>query len=72
MTVNDRRPNFRDHDGRLFLVRCFACTPEYGRENWALAVATGRCCWCGWPDPADDTPADPPTTPVPADKGDAT
>lgn len=33
----DQRPNFRDKEGRLFLVRCFACGGEYGRENWAPA-----------------------------------
>ncbi len=43
----DRPPNFRD-DGQLFLVRCFACAPEHGRENWAPAVASGTCAWCGW------------------------
>jgi hypothetical protein len=30
--------------GSLGLTRCPACE----RENWALAVATGQCCWCGW------------------------
>lgn len=43
----DRRPNFRT-DGKLFLVRCFNCDPEAGRENWAPAVASGQCAWCGW------------------------
>jgi len=37
-------PNFRDEDGKLYVVRC----PECKRENYALAVAGGRCCWCGW------------------------
>jgi hypothetical protein len=44
----DRAPNFRASDGRLFLVRCFACEPRYGRENWAPVVAAGQCAWCGW------------------------
>jgi len=35
-------------DGKLYLVRCAACEPKYGRENWAVAVATGTCAWCGW------------------------
>jgi hypothetical protein len=47
-TINDRTPNFRDEDGSLFLRRCFACDPEHGRENWAPAVASGQCAWCGW------------------------
>jgi hypothetical protein len=29
-------------DGQLFMTRCFEC----GHENWALAVATGKCAWC--------------------------
>ena len=49
-TVNDREPNWREPDGRLYLVRCFACAPNHGRENYALAVASGYCSWCGWND----------------------
>lgn len=48
----DRPPNFRSEDGRLFLVRCFACDPDHGRENWALAVADGTCAFCGWKEAA--------------------
>lgn len=50
LSVNDRSPNFRatDGSGRLFLVRCFACGGERGRENWGPAVASGYCAWCGW------------------------
>ena len=47
-TIQDRPPNFRDENGKLFLVRCFACDPERGRENWAEAVASGICSLCGW------------------------
>jgi len=43
-----RPPNFRKN-GQLYLVRCFKCDPINGRENWAMAVATGHCAWCGWP-----------------------
>ena len=44
----DRPPNFRK-DGRLFLVRCFACgSKERGTENYLPAVASGQCAWCGW------------------------
>jgi len=46
--VNDRHPNFRGERGELYLVRCFACVPEIGRENYAFAVAGGVCVWCGW------------------------
>jgi len=45
--VNERKPNYRDGAGGEYLVRCFACDPEHGRENWAPAVATGRCAFCG-------------------------
>lgn len=53
-TVNDRAPNWRK-DGRLYLKRCFACEPEFGRENWGIAVATGCCAWCGWDEPQENT-----------------
>ena len=46
--ANDRPPNFRDPDGSLYLVRCFVCGGEHGTENWAPAVATGACSFCGW------------------------
>lgn len=46
-TVQDRPPNFRE-EGYLFLVRCFACEPERGKENYAFAVSLGHCAWCGW------------------------
>lgn len=36
--------NFIGNDGRPYLVRCPVCQ----RENWALAVASGECAWCGW------------------------
>ena len=40
-------PNFTK-SGRLYLIRCFKCVPEYGKENWAPYVASGQCAWCGW------------------------
>lgn len=46
--VNDREPNFYSDSGQLFLVRCFACGSDGGTENWACAVATGQCSFCGW------------------------
>lgn len=30
--------------GEVHLIRC----PECGRENYAVAVASGKCCWCGF------------------------
>lgn len=45
---NYREPNFVGDNGRLYLVRCYACQPKMGRENWAPAVASGQCAWCGW------------------------
>lgn len=47
-TIQDRPPNFREN-GKLYLVRCFNCGGEHGRENWAMAVAMGYCSWCNWP-----------------------
>lgn len=52
--VNDRPPNFRGKHGVLYLLRCFACGGEHGRENWMPAVATGTCAWCGWREPNGD------------------
>lgn len=36
--------NFIGDDGRIFLVRC----PKCKKENWAPAVASGVCAWCGY------------------------
>ena len=44
----DRGANFRGEDGKLYLVRCYACGGEHGTENYAPAVATGQCAFCGW------------------------
>ena len=49
MTTNNRPPNFREN-GKFYLIRCYVCDPERGRENWALAVAAGQCAFCGWSD----------------------
>ncbi len=46
-SINDRPPNFR-HGGKFYLMRCFACVPFGGRENWGMCVAAGKCAWCGW------------------------
>jgi len=47
-TVQDRGGNFRGKDGKLYLERCYVCNPEYGKENYGPAVASGICAWCGW------------------------
>lgn len=47
-TFQDKPPNFRDEEGQLFLVRCYACDPKFGKENYAMIVAKGICAWCGW------------------------
>jgi hypothetical protein len=44
----DKGENFRSEEGKLYLVRCYACEPKYGRENYMPAVASGQCAWCGW------------------------
>ena len=31
-------------DGSIGLERC----PECGKENYAMAVLSGVCCWCGF------------------------
>lgn len=49
-TIQDRHPNFRDADGDLYLIRCFRCDPEYGKENYAANAPLGICTWCGWED----------------------
>lgn len=28
----------------IYMVKCFEC----GRENWAPAVSSGQCAWCGF------------------------
>lgn len=58
-TINQERgPNFRGEDGRLFLVRCYVCEPTRGRENYGPSVATGQCAWCGWEESAEVRAAD--------------
>ncbi|MFC1746074.1 hypothetical protein ACFL35_18930 [Candidatus Riflebacteria bacterium] len=51
----DRPPNFRDKEGKLFLVRYFACNSIRGRENYGHAVTSGQCAWCGWTKEKDAT-----------------
>lgn len=47
-TIQDREPNFRDEQNNLFLVHCFNCDYEFGRENYSSVVSCGYCNWCGW------------------------
>jgi ribosomal protein L37E len=35
--------SFRDGNG-WYMVRCHEC----GRENYAMNVPSGQCCWCGF------------------------
>lgn len=39
----DSRYGFIGDDGKLYLTRC----PECKLENWAFAVSSGQCAWCG-------------------------
>ena len=45
--TQDQPPNFRK-DGKLYLIRCFACGGELGKENYAPFVYRSKCAWCGW------------------------
>ena len=53
--IQEKRPNFRNSEGKLYLVRCFICDPNCGVENYMPAVATGQCAWCGWKETEDPT-----------------
>lgn len=35
---------FFSKDGKIYLKRCFEC----GLENWAIAVSSGQCAFCGF------------------------
>lgn len=43
---NERGGNFWE-GGKFYLVRCYVCAPDRGRENYLPAAASGRCAWCG-------------------------
>lgn len=34
---------YRSEDGTICMIRCFHC----GQENYAPAVSSGQCAWCG-------------------------
>jgi ssDNA-binding Zn-finger/Zn-ribbon topoisomerase 1 len=40
--IEVKPPNYKGENG-VFLVRCTQCN----KENYALAVASGICAWCG-------------------------
>lgn len=35
---------FIGENGKVYLQHC----PKCERENLAIAVASGQCCWCGY------------------------
>ena len=37
-TVNDREPNWREPDGRLYLVRCWRITAADGSRDWCALL----------------------------------
>ena len=38
-----KEPNFVNRYGKLYIVKC----PECKSENYAMAVSSGQCAWCG-------------------------
>lgn len=44
------RGTYRDENGTLCIILC----PKCHMENWAMAVATGQCCWCGYKEKEDE------------------
>ncbi len=44
---------FSGKDGNLFMI----CCPKCERENWAMSVASGECCWCGYKATKEDVNA---------------
>ena len=51
--IKDAGVGYKDSDGTICMIRCFKC----GRENYALAVSTGKCAFCGY-DPNKDIKKD--------------
>ena len=47
--IGKKSYGFYGENGDIYLVRC----PECKRENYAMAVSSGTCAWCGW-DVKDD------------------
>lgn len=42
--IDGKYAGFEGKNGFIFLQRC----PKCDRENWAIAVASGTCSWCGF------------------------
>lgn len=52
------------HNNKICMIRCFV----YGKENWAMQVASGYCAWCGYsPNKEEDANEITDTRPVPKD-----
>lgn len=47
-TINGQSIGFYGDNGKWYLIRCQSCGGERGRENYAPAVASGQCAWCGY------------------------
>lgn len=41
--MSTREDTFINKDGNICMVRCIKCK----RENYAMAVYSGMCAWCG-------------------------
>jgi ribosomal protein L37E len=41
--VEGKGSGFLSKEGKKCMIRCFSC----GRENYAAAVMSGTCAWCG-------------------------
>ena len=44
MIIEGAGVGYKDEDGTTCMTRCFKC----GRENYAIAVSTGKCAFCGY------------------------
>jgi predicted Zn-ribbon and HTH transcriptional regulator len=42
--MSEKEGTFTDKDGKICIVRC----PKCKLENYALAVMSGICVWCGF------------------------
>ena len=40
----DKGHGFVTEEGKVCMERCFKC----GQENYAMAVMSGLCAWCGF------------------------
>ena len=35
---------YQSKNGLIYMIRCFEC----GTKNYAMAVSSGYCAWCGY------------------------